>query len=169
MDLIAHRITTLRRELRPLLEFLTNSEHARRSGDPNIADFVYGNPQEMPLPEYVAALLIHALEWVSEARVAPVAVRFQHAAGCDRADYERALRCAVEPPASAFTEDDLDQAEKALEDVAPEVATQAQAACPDCGRPATVHLDPYRFLGAAGVPSFRHSTGRLLCRRRHAE
>jgi AraC-like DNA-binding protein len=46
--------------------------------------------------EYVATLLIHALEWVSEARVAPVEVRFEHAAACDRADYQRALRCPAE-------------------------------------------------------------------------
>lgn len=46
--------------------------------------------------EYVAALVIHALEWVSEARVAPVEARFKHAAGCERTDYERSLRCPVE-------------------------------------------------------------------------
>lgn len=64
-----------------------------------------------------------------------------------------ALRCAVDPQSielrGELSEADLDQAEQALEAIAPEVATQAQAACPDCGRPAAVQLDPYRFLAAA--------------------
>jgi len=60
-----------------------------------------------------------------------------------------ALRCAVELPPGELSEDDLERAEHALEAIAPEVATQAQTACPDCCRPATVHLDPYRWLAAA--------------------
>jgi aspartate aminotransferase len=40
----------------PVLEFLTGSEWARRNGDPAIADFVVGNPHELPLPSYVTAL-----------------------------------------------------------------------------------------------------------------
>lgn len=64
-----------------------------------------------------------------------------------------ALRCAVEPQSielrGELADDDLDRAEQALEAVAPELATQAQVACPDCGRPTTVQLDPYRCLGAA--------------------
>jgi aspartate aminotransferase len=38
------------------LEFLTQSEWARRRGDPGIADFVVGNPHEMPLERFVSAL-----------------------------------------------------------------------------------------------------------------
>jgi hypothetical protein len=64
-----------------------------------------------------------------------------------------ALRCAVAPLSGELSgelsDEDLDRAEQALEAIAPEVATQAQAACPDCGRPATVELDPYHCLGAA--------------------
>ena len=40
----------------PVLEFLTGSEWASRNGDPAIADFVVGNPHELPLPSYVTAL-----------------------------------------------------------------------------------------------------------------
>lgn len=60
-----------------------------------------------------------------------------------------AARCA-EDLVGELSEDDLDRAEAALEAVAPEVVTRAQAACPDCGRPAEVVLDPYVCLGAAG-------------------
>jgi len=61
MDLVARRITTLQQRLRPLLEFLSESRHARRSGDPTIADFVFGNPQEMPLEGVVDAIRHHAV------------------------------------------------------------------------------------------------------------
>src|SRR5262245_37649869 len=61
MDLVAHRITALQQRLDPLLEFLNSSEHARRSGDPTIADFVFGNPHEMPLDGLVEAIRHHAV------------------------------------------------------------------------------------------------------------
>jgi aspartate aminotransferase len=35
---------------------MTQSEYARRQGDPSICDFVLGNPQEMPLPGFVEAV-----------------------------------------------------------------------------------------------------------------
>ena len=40
----------------PVLEFLTQSVWARRKDEPGIADFVVGNPHEMPLPGFVVAL-----------------------------------------------------------------------------------------------------------------
>ncbi len=61
MDLISRRVATLQQNLRPLLDFLSNSAHARRLGDPNIADFVYGNPQEMPIQGLVDAIRHHAI------------------------------------------------------------------------------------------------------------
>lgn len=45
--------------------------------------------------EYVAALVLHLLAWVSETRVDPVEGRFEHEAACDPADYQRTLRCPV--------------------------------------------------------------------------
>jgi aspartate aminotransferase len=61
MDIVARRITTLQQQLRPLLDFLSSSEHARRAGDPGIADFVFGNPHEMPLDGLVEAIRHHAV------------------------------------------------------------------------------------------------------------
>jgi len=40
----------------PVVSFLTGSTWARRRGEPGLADFVVGNPQEMPLPGFVDAL-----------------------------------------------------------------------------------------------------------------
>ena len=40
----------------PVFEFLTESRWADKVGDPDIADFMVGNPQEPPLPEFTAAL-----------------------------------------------------------------------------------------------------------------
>lgn len=40
----------------PFLEFLSGSEWSRRTGDPGICDFVTGNPQELALPGFSAAL-----------------------------------------------------------------------------------------------------------------
>jgi AraC-like DNA-binding protein len=45
--------------------------------------------------EYVAALVLHLLGWVSETRVDPVEARFEHEAACELADYQRTLRCPV--------------------------------------------------------------------------
>jgi aspartate aminotransferase len=61
MPLISSRVASLAERLRPLLDFLNNSAHARRSGDPAIADFVFGNPQEMPLQGLVEAIRHHAV------------------------------------------------------------------------------------------------------------
>jgi aspartate aminotransferase len=45
--------------LGPILDFLTNSEHAKREGDPNMCDFVFGNPHEMPLEGLAETLQRH--------------------------------------------------------------------------------------------------------------
>lgn len=58
---VARRITTLEEGLRPLLEFLNNSEHSKRLGDPTISDFVFGNPHDMPLADLVDSLQRHAV------------------------------------------------------------------------------------------------------------
>ena len=61
MTPVSKRIATLQQNLRLLLEFLHDSAHARRSGEPGIADFVFGNPQEMPLEGLVDAIRHHAV------------------------------------------------------------------------------------------------------------
>jgi aspartate aminotransferase len=47
---------TAMRESVPFLGWYPTSRHAQRVGDPRIADLVFGNPHDMPLPAYVAAL-----------------------------------------------------------------------------------------------------------------
>lgn len=42
--------------MEPFVKFFLESSYGRRSRDPGISDFVAGNPQEMPLPEFVAVL-----------------------------------------------------------------------------------------------------------------
>jgi aspartate aminotransferase len=61
MDIVARRIRAMQETLRPLLDFLSTSEHARRAGEPDIADFVFGNPHEMPLDGLVEAIRHHAV------------------------------------------------------------------------------------------------------------
>ncbi len=50
------RLGRLLPALAPLYEAMTQSEWARRQGDPAICDFMVGNPHEMPLPGLVEAL-----------------------------------------------------------------------------------------------------------------
>jgi aspartate aminotransferase len=52
----ARRSLALQELTLPVLTFLTQSTWARRRGEPGLADFVVGNPQEMPLPGFVDAL-----------------------------------------------------------------------------------------------------------------
>ncbi len=61
MSTVSRRIAGLQAGLQPLLDFLDNSEHARRIGDPTICDFVFGNPHEMPLEDLMATLRRHAV------------------------------------------------------------------------------------------------------------
>jgi aspartate aminotransferase len=58
---VSRRISALQAGLRPLLDFLNHSEHAKRSRDPGIADFVFGNPHEMPLEGLVEAIARHVV------------------------------------------------------------------------------------------------------------
>jgi aspartate aminotransferase len=61
MSIVSPHLAAIQDSLRPLLDFLNTSEHARRAGDPAICDFVFGNPQEMPLEGLVAAIRRHAI------------------------------------------------------------------------------------------------------------
>ena len=53
---ISQRLAQVQEQTIPVLEFLTQSVWARRKDEPGIADFVVGNPHEMPLPGFVVAL-----------------------------------------------------------------------------------------------------------------
>jgi aspartate aminotransferase len=48
----------MRDSVAPFLSFFTGP-FSRLNGDPDVANFAVGNPQEMPLPEYVSALQRH--------------------------------------------------------------------------------------------------------------
>jgi aspartate aminotransferase len=53
---ISRRADDLLTRLDPLVRFFTESRWAKRYGQPGIADFVAGNPQEPPIPEFVDAV-----------------------------------------------------------------------------------------------------------------
>lgn len=78
MSTVSNRLTALQAGLRPLLDFLNHSEHAKRLGDPTICDFVFGNPHEMPLEGIVDAIQRHAVpenkEWFAYTTKVPAAV-----------------------------------------------------------------------------------------------
>jgi aspartate aminotransferase len=61
MAIISQNLTRLQQSLHPLLDFLNNSEHAKRTGDPSICDFVFGNPHEMPLDGLVDSIRRHVV------------------------------------------------------------------------------------------------------------
>jgi len=52
------KIDQLTESVRPFLDFF-RGPFARLNGNPDVANFAVGNPQEFPLPEYVAALASH--------------------------------------------------------------------------------------------------------------
>ncbi len=76
---ISRRLSDLQAALRPLLDFTSHSEHARRSGEPGISDFVFGNPHEMPLDGIVAAFQRHVVpanpQWFAYTLTMPAATR----------------------------------------------------------------------------------------------
>ena len=54
-QIISHRIAAIQAAT-PVLQFLTASSQARRQNEPGVANFLFGNPQQMPLPGFVDAL-----------------------------------------------------------------------------------------------------------------
>jgi aspartate aminotransferase len=79
MSTVSTRLAAIQTGLRPLLDFLNHSEHARRIGDPTICDFVFGNPHEMPLNGIVESIQRHAVpenkEWFAYTTRIPAAVK----------------------------------------------------------------------------------------------
>jgi aspartate aminotransferase len=53
---VSQRITQVMDRLAPVAQFFTASAYARRAGEPGICDFAVGNPHELALPGFVAAL-----------------------------------------------------------------------------------------------------------------
>jgi aspartate aminotransferase len=79
MSTVSTRLAAIQVGLRPLLDFLNHSEHARRIGDPAICDFVFGNPHEMPLRGVVESIQRHAdpenKDWFAYTTKIPAAVK----------------------------------------------------------------------------------------------
>jgi aspartate aminotransferase len=79
MSTVSTRLAAIQAGLRPLLDFLNHSEHAKRIGDPTICDFVFGNPHEMPLEGIVESIQRHAVpenkEWFAYTTKIPAAVK----------------------------------------------------------------------------------------------
>src|SRR5204862_2746335 len=53
---VSKRIAAFQEAAAPFLRFNTQSSYARRRLEPGVADFVFGNPHEMPLTGFVNAL-----------------------------------------------------------------------------------------------------------------
>src|SRR4051794_23555715 len=55
-QVISNRMARVFKAVAPVTRFLNESSWAQRVGDPTVSDFVFGNPQEMPLQGFVEAL-----------------------------------------------------------------------------------------------------------------
>jgi hypothetical protein len=56
----------------------------------------YGGPESRAIhAEYVAALVLHFMGWVSETDVRPMEARFEHSPRGELSEYRRCLRCPV--------------------------------------------------------------------------
>jgi aspartate aminotransferase len=53
---ISHRMAAVAEAVAPVTRFFRESSWARKASDPDVCDFTFGNPQEMPLPGFVEAL-----------------------------------------------------------------------------------------------------------------
>ena len=61
MTVVSHRAAAADRAFDAVKQFIFNSRYGERRTDPDIADFTFGNPQEMPLAGLVAAIREGAL------------------------------------------------------------------------------------------------------------
>jgi aspartate aminotransferase len=55
-ELVSERILAVQQAVAPVIRFITETSWAAKIGNPTVSDFVFGNPQEMPLPGFVEAL-----------------------------------------------------------------------------------------------------------------
>jgi aspartate aminotransferase len=53
---VANRVLEIGNSLKLLIQLSTNSTWSREAGNPDVSDFMLGNPQEMPLPGFVQTL-----------------------------------------------------------------------------------------------------------------
>ncbi len=52
----SQRVLSILNAISPFMQFFEDPAWASRLGDPAVSDFVFGNPHEMPLPEFATAL-----------------------------------------------------------------------------------------------------------------
>lgn len=55
-EAMSHRMAAVIEAVAPVTHFFRESSWARKASDPDVCDFTFGNPQEMPLPGFVEAL-----------------------------------------------------------------------------------------------------------------
>jgi len=61
MQIVSHRVQAATESFEPIRQFYFCSRYADRRGEPDICDFTFGNPHEMPLPGLVEAIRHHAV------------------------------------------------------------------------------------------------------------
>lgn len=61
MRVVANRVRGAAESFEPIRQFYFQSRYANRRGEPDICDFTFGNPHEMPLPGLVEAIRHHAV------------------------------------------------------------------------------------------------------------
>ena len=58
---VSRRVQAAANSFEPIRHFYFHSRYAERRNAPDISDFTFGNPHEMPLPGLVEALQRHAV------------------------------------------------------------------------------------------------------------
>lgn len=61
MQAVSNRVRAAADSFEPIRHFYFHSRYADRRGEPDICDFTFGNPHEMPLPGLVEAIRHHAV------------------------------------------------------------------------------------------------------------
>src|SRR5919112_4329684 len=61
MQIVSHHVQAAAESFEPIRQFYFCSRYADRRGEPDICDFTFGNPHEMPLPGLVEAIRHHAV------------------------------------------------------------------------------------------------------------
>jgi aspartate aminotransferase len=61
MQIVSNRVHAAANSFEPIRQFFFHSRYAEKRGEPDICDFTFGNPHEMPLPGLVQAIQRHAV------------------------------------------------------------------------------------------------------------
>src|SRR6476620_12415861 len=55
-EIMSRRIAAASSAMAPFIRFMSEGSWMQKMGQPEVCDFIFGNPQEMPLPGFVEAL-----------------------------------------------------------------------------------------------------------------